>query len=122
MGKDVLSPPAHSAFSDIPSMLEFIEEVAYATGLPVGIKAAVGKLDDWEELAKQMKEKDYGPDFITIDGGEGGTGAAPPSFADHVSVPWIYGFGQVYRIFKKYNLNHQKIGRASCRKRMKTDK
>lgn len=107
MGKDVLSPPAHSAFTDIPSMLEFIEEVAYATGLPVGIKAAVGKLDDWEELAKQMKEKDYGPDFITIDGGEGGTGAAPPSFADHVSVPWIYGFGQVYRIFKKYNLNHR---------------
>src|SRR5690625_6722532 len=54
-----------------------------------------------------MKEKDYGTDFITIDGGEGGTGAAPPSFADHVSVPWIYGFGQVYRIFKKYNLNHR---------------
>jgi len=107
MGKDVLSPPAHSAFTNISSMLEFIEEVAYATGLPVGIKAAVGKLDDWEELAKQMKEKDYGPDFITIDGGEGGTGAAPPSFADHVSVPWIYGFGQVYRIFKKYNLNNR---------------
>lgn len=105
MGVDVLSPPTHSAFTDVASMLEFIEEVAHATGLPVGIKSAVGKLDDWEELAKQMKANDYGPDFITIDGGEGGTGAAPPSFADHVSIPWVFGFGQVYRLFKKYNLN-----------------
>lgn len=107
MGKDVLSPPTHSAFDDVASMLKFIEEVADATGLPVGIKSAVGKLDDWEELARLMKANNHGPDFITIDGGEGGTGAAPPSFADHVSIPWIYGFGQVYRIFKKHNLNNR---------------
>lgn len=109
MGQDVLSPPTHSAFTDIPSMLEFIEEVAHATGIPVGIKSAVGKLEDWEELAKQMKANNYGPDFITIDGGEGGTGAAPPSFADHVSIPWIFGFGQVYWIFKKYNLTERVV-------------
>ena len=45
-----------------------------------------------------------GPDFITVDGGEGGTGAAPPSFADHVSLPWVYGFSSLYKVFQKRNL------------------
>ncbi|WP_037319562.1 FMN-binding glutamate synthase family protein [Salegentibacter sp. Hel_I_6] len=99
LGKDVLSPPNHSAFSTIPEMVNFIEEIAEATGLPVGIKSAVGKLDQWEELASLMAKTKRGPDFITIDGGEGGTGAAPPSFADHVSLPWIYAFTDVYKIF-----------------------
>jgi len=102
LGKDVLSPPNHSAFSDIPELVDFVEDIAEATGLPVGIKSAVGKLDQWEELAKFMAKTKRGPDFITIDGGEGGTGAAPPSFADHVSLPWIYAFTDVYQIF----LNH----------------
>lgn len=104
IGKDVISPAAHSAFATISEMLDFIEAMAEATGLPVGIKAAVGKLELWEDLAKQMVETGRGPDFITIDGGEGGTGAAPPSFADHVSLPWVYGFSSVYKIFKKHHL------------------
>jgi len=45
-----------------------------------------------------------GPDFIAVDGGEGGTGAAPPSFADHVSLPWVYGFSSLYQVFQKRNL------------------
>ena len=85
VGKDVLSPPTHSAFSTVPELLDFIEDIAENTGLPVGIKAAIGKLDQWEELAREMKQRGTGPDFISVDGGEGGTGAAPPSFADHVS-------------------------------------
>lgn len=104
MGKDVLSPSYHTTFDDIEGMVEFIESIAHATGLPTGIKSAVGKLKDWETLAKIMQEKDHGPDFISIDGGEGGTGAAPPSFADHVSLPWIYAFTDVYKIFQKYKL------------------
>lgn len=104
VGKTVLSPPNHSAFSTIPELVDFIEEIAEATGLPVGIKAAIGKLDQWEELAQIMERDNRGPDFITIDGGEGGTGAAPPSFADHVSLPWVYGFSDVYKLFQKYNL------------------
>ena len=107
LGKDVISPAAHSAFSNIPEMIDFIESMADATGLPVGIKAAVGKLEMWEELAELMVKTGKGPDFITIDGGEGGTGAAPPSFADHVSLPWVYAFSSVYKIFKKYNLTHR---------------
>ncbi len=99
VGKDVLSPATHSAFQTIPEMVNFIEDMAEKTGLPVGIKSAVGKLDKWEELADIMEETGKGPDFIAIDGGEGGTGAAPPSFADHVSLPLVYAFSEVYQLF-----------------------
>ncbi|WP_204345775.1 FMN-binding glutamate synthase family protein [Psychroserpens algicola] len=107
VGKTVLSPPNHKAFSTIPEMLDFIEAIAEETGLPVGIKAAIGKLDQWEELADLMVKTGKGPDFITIDGGEGGTGAAPPSFADHVSLPWVYAFGDLYRLFQKKGLSER---------------
>ena len=103
-GKDVLSPAFHSAFSNIPELLQFIEDIAEVTGLPVGIKSAVGKLDMWEELIAGMEETGRGPDFIAIDGGEGGTGAAPPSFANHVSLPFIYAFSDVYKLFAKRKL------------------
>ncbi|RIV68620.1 FMN-binding glutamate synthase family protein [Flagellimonas aequoris] len=99
VGKDVISPPTHKAFKNIPELMELIESIAHETGLPVGIKGAVGKVDQWEELADLMIKTGKGPDFITIDGGEGGTGAAPPSFADHVSLPWTYGFSSVYKLF-----------------------
>jgi glutamate synthase domain-containing protein 2 len=104
VGKDVLSPPTHSAFDDVPGLLEFIEKIAEETGLPVGIKAAIGKLEQWEELIDGMKKSGKGPDFITVDGGEGGTGAAPPSFADHVSLPWVYGFADLYKRFQEEGL------------------
>lgn len=104
MGVDVISPASHSQFNDIKGMIDFIEQMADKTGLPVGIKAAVGKLDMWEELAQIMVKTGKGPDFIAIDGGEGGTGAAPPAFADNVSLPFSIGFGKVYQIFQKYNL------------------
>lgn len=102
--KDVLSPPFHSAFSSLEEMIDFIEDIAESTGLPVGIKSAVGKLHMWEELARLMVETGKGPDFITIDGGEGGTGAAPPAFADHVALPFVYAFSNVYQIFQRYGL------------------
>lgn len=107
IGKDILSPPNHTAFNTIPEMVDFIEEIAEATGLPVGIKAAIGKLEQWEELAQLMAKTGKGPDFITIDGGEGGTGAAPPSFADHVSLPWVYAFSDIYKVFQKKKLTER---------------
>jgi glutamate synthase domain-containing protein 2 len=107
IGKDVLSPPNHTAFSTVPEMVDFIESIAEKTGLPVGIKAAIGKLQQWEELADIMKKTGKGPDFITVDGGEGGTGAAPPSFADHVSLPWVYGFSDLYKLFQKKGLSER---------------
>ncbi|WP_452220965.1 FMN-binding glutamate synthase family protein [Lacinutrix salivirga] len=109
VGKTVLSPPNHKAFTTIPEMVDFIEAIAEETGLPVGIKAAIGKLEQWEELTDIMKATGKGPDFITVDGGEGGTGAAPPSFADHVSLPWVYAFGDLYKLFKKKGLEQQVV-------------
>ncbi len=107
VGKDVLSPPNHTAFSTVPELVDFIERVAENTGLPVGIKAAIGKLEQWIELADIMIKTGKGPDFITVDGGEGGTGAAPPSFADHVSLPWVYGFSDLYKLFKEKGLSER---------------
>lgn len=104
VGKDVVSPPYHSAFSGVQGMVDFIEQMADATGIPIGIKSAVGKTDMWEELADIMVNTGKGPDFITIDGGEGGTGAAPPSFADHVSLPLVYAFSRIYKIFQARGL------------------
>lgn len=112
-GKDVISPAFHSAFDGVNGLLEFIEEIADRTGIPVGIKSAVGRLELWEELADRMIETGKGPDFITIDGGEGGTGAAPPSFADHVSLPFFYGFSAVYGLFKEKGLTHRIVWIAS---------
>ncbi|NNM22416.1 MAG: FMN-binding glutamate synthase family protein, partial [Flavobacteriaceae bacterium] len=107
VGKDVLSPPNHTAFSNVPELVQFVEDIAEATGLPVGIKAAIGKLDQWVELADIMVETGKGPDFIAVDGGEGGTGAAPPSFADHVSLPWVYGFTDLYKLFKERGITNR---------------
>ncbi len=103
-GQDVLSPSNHTAFSTVPELVEFVEAIADRTGLPVGIKSAVGKLELWEELADLMQATGRGPDFITVDGGEGGTGAAPPAFANHVSLPFVYAFSEVYKIFAKRGL------------------
>lgn len=113
VGKDVLSPPNHKAFSNVTEMVDFVEKIADATGLPVGIKAAIGKLEQWEELATIMKKTGQGPDFITVDGGEGGTGAAPPSFADHVSLPWVYGFSDLYKLFQSKGLSERIVFVAS---------
>ena len=107
VGVDVLSPSTHRAFSTIPELLKLIEDIAHETGLPVGIKGAIGKLGQWEELAQLMLESGKGPDFISVDGGEGGTGAAPPSFADHVSLPWVYGFTSLYKIFQEKGLTER---------------
>jgi glutamate synthase domain-containing protein 2 len=99
VGVDCLSPPTHSAFSDADSLLDFVELLAETSGLPVGIKSAVGDLSLFEDLAHHMTSGERGIDFLTVDGGEGGTGAAPLAFADHVAQPFKIGFSQVYRVF-----------------------
>ena len=109
VGKDCASPNGHSAFRDTSEMLDFVEELAESSGLPVGIKSAVGMLDFWLELAFLMQETNRGVDFITIDGGEGGTGAAPRVFADHVALPFKVGFSEVYKIFAEHNLHNDVV-------------
>ncbi len=108
VGKDCLSPSAHSAFGDVDSMLDFVEELADVTGLPVGIKSAVGEIGFWRELVRLMATTGRGVDFVTIDGGEGGTGAGPLVFTDHVSLPFKQGFSRVYREFAEADI-HQNV-------------
>ncbi|HET8753042.1 MAG TPA: FMN-binding glutamate synthase family protein, partial [Salinimicrobium sp.] len=110
---DVVSPPYHSAFSSMAELVDFLEDIARETGLPVGVKAAIGKTEQWKELAKIMKETNSGPDFISVDGGEGGTGAAPPSFADHVALPFINAFTDLYQIFLDQDLTDRIVFIAS---------
>jgi glutamate synthase domain-containing protein 2 len=112
-GQDAISPAFHSAFSNVPELLQFIEDIAENTGLPVGFKAAVGKTEMWEELADLMLQTGKGPDFITIDGGEGGTGAAPHAFSAHVSIPFIFAFSEIYKIFQKRGLTERIVFIAS---------
>lgn len=99
MGVDCVSPSSHREFTNVDEMLDFVEMIGQATGLPVGIKSAVGQMDFWQELAEMMVDGKRGVDFIVIDGGEGGTGAAPLAFSDHVSYPFKTGFPRVYREF-----------------------
>jgi glutamate synthase domain-containing protein 2 len=103
-GVDCISPNSHSAFRDPDSLLDFVEEIADASGLPVGIKSAVGELAFWRELALLMATTERSVDFITIDGGEGGTGAAPLAFSDHVALPFKVGFTRVYRELAAQNI------------------
>jgi glutamate synthase (ferredoxin) len=109
MGRDCISPAAHSAFSDVSSMLDFIEKLADATGLPVGIKSAVGDLGFWRDLAAQIDRTGRAPDFVTIDGGEGGTGAAPLVFTDHVALPFRLGFAEVYKTFAEAGVQQKVV-------------
>ena len=105
VGKSCLSPNAHRMFSNADEMLDFVEHVAELSGVPVGIKSAVGQLDFWHELTGLMKKGDRGIDFLAIDGGEGGTGAAPLTFSDHVSLPFRVGFKRVHQIFEDAGLS-----------------
>jgi glutamate synthase domain-containing protein 2 len=110
VGEDCHSPAAHRAFSSVDSMLDFVEMLAAETGLPVGIKSAVGDLGFWEHLGDTMvADTDRAVDFIVIDGGEGGTGAAPLAFSDHVALPFKVGFARVYREFARRRLTDRVV-------------
>jgi glutamate synthase domain-containing protein 2 len=106
-GVDCVSPSRHAEFSDVDSMLDWVELVADATGLPVGVKSAVGDMGFWESLVEQMAAGGRGVDFVTVDGGEGGTGAAPLIFSDSVALPFRMAFARVYALFAAAGLTDQ---------------
>ncbi|MFF5217968.1 glutamate synthase-related protein [Micromonospora sp. NPDC000442] len=109
VGRDCVSPSRHAEFADCDSLLDWVELLATETGLPVGIKSAVGDLDFWTELADLMRGTGRGVDFVTIDGGEGGTGAAPLIFTDSVSLPFQQGFARIYPVFAERDLHEQVV-------------
>jgi glutamate synthase domain-containing protein 2 len=87
-GVDCVSPAKHSAFSTPVGLLQFVEKLrTLSGGKPTGFKLAIGHPWEWFGIAKAMQRTGILPDFIVVDGGEGGTGAAPAEFIDHVGVP-----------------------------------
>ena len=97
MGQDCVSPAAHSAFSTPLELMYFIRELRQlSNGKPVGMKLCIGKLHEWFAMLKAMIETGITPDFIVIDGSEGGTGAAPVEFIDHVGTPMRDGLRLVH--------------------------
>lgn len=96
-GHDVVSPPAHTAFSTPAGLLRFVGQLRTASGgKPVGFKLCVGKRHEFLGVVKAMLETGILPDFITVDGGEGGTGAAPMEFSDSVGTPLNEGLSFVH--------------------------
>lgn len=88
MGKDVLSPPGHSAFSDSDSMMRFIQKLReLSQGKPIGIKLCIGYHHEFSDLITSMKKLNLYPDYIVVDGAEGGTGAAPLEFTNYMGTP-----------------------------------
>ena len=88
MGHDVLSPPAHTAFDSPKGLLKFVKQLRELShGKPVGFKLALGRRSEFLGICKAMVETKILPDFITVDGAEGGTGAAPLEYTHHVGTP-----------------------------------
>jgi glutamate synthase domain-containing protein 2 len=89
-GTTVFSPPFHSAFTTPIELIKFVEKLRELSGgKPVGFKLCIGKKSEFLGLCKAMVQLNSYPDFITIDGGEGGTGAAPPEFTNFVGMPFL---------------------------------
>jgi glutamate synthase domain-containing protein 2 len=107
-GITVLSPPGHKKFSDAKGLIHFIDELrTLSGGKPVGFKLCIGRTEEFEELCATMKSENIWPDFITVDGAEGGTGAAPLEFSDSVGVPLEPALIFVNHTLKKHGLREE---------------
>lgn len=97
MDKDVMSPPAHTAFTTPRELILFIAKLRELSGgKPIGFKLCIGESYQFLAICKAMLETGITPDFITVDGGEGGTGAAPLEFSDSVGTPLEDGLVMVH--------------------------
>ena len=104
-GTTVLSPPWHTAFTDSAGLLRFVDQLRELSGgKPVGFKLCIGKAEEFVEICEQMSATGRMPDFITVDGAEGGTGAAPLEFSDAVGMPIAPGLMFVSQTLKHYGL------------------
>ncbi len=107
----VLSPPGHSAFGSPRGLLQFVQKLRKLSGgKPTGFKLCVGNPEEFEAICKSMVDTGIYPDFISIDGAEGGTGAAPLEFTNHVGMPLDVGLVLADELLKKYGIReHIKI-------------
>ena len=105
VGVTVVSPPYHTAFSDFEGLLNFIQRLRdLSNGKPIGFKLCIGSKEEFHELCRKMMEIEIFPDFITVDGGEGGTGAAPIEFTNAVGMPYKDGLAFVSNCLIGYNI------------------
>jgi glutamate synthase domain-containing protein 2 len=105
VGVDCVSPASHSAFSTPLAMLQFIDKLRRLSGgKPTGMKLCIGHPWEWFAICKAMLESGLLPDFIVVDGAEGGTGAAPLEFTDHVGAPLQEGLLLVHNTLTGLNL------------------
>ena len=113
-GVDCVSPASHGAFGNPLEMMQFIDRLRRLSGgKPTGFKLCIGHPWEWFALCKAMLETGILPDFIVVDGGEGGTGAAPLEFTDHVGAPLQEGLLLVHNTLTGLNLRPRiKIGCA----------
>ena len=111
-GEACISPAFHSAFSTPIEMMEFIQKLrTLSGGKPVGFKLCIGHPWEWFALVKAMLQTHIYPDFIVVDGSEGGTGASPVEFTNHVGTPLQEGLRLVHNTLVGVNLREQiKIG------------
>lgn len=107
-GVMVLSPPYHTAFHNSEEMILFIQKLRELSGgKPIGFKLCIGKTNEFVDLVLEMKKQNTYPDFITIDGAEGGTGAAPLEFSDHVGMPLIPALIFVNKTLIEQGVRHE---------------
>lgn len=107
MGQDCQSPNGFEECRDVDSLFDFIGRVRALTGKPVGLKMVVGSDSEIGDLCAEMTMRGYGPDFIVVDGAEGGTGAGPLSLADHVGMPVMDGLIAVDDALRRWALRDQ---------------
>jgi len=114
VGETCVSPASHSAFSTPREMMHFIEQLrTLSGGKPTGFKLCIGHPWEWFAMVKAMLETGITPDFIVVDGAEGGTGAAPLEFTDHVGTPLQEGLQLVHNTLIGVGLRDQiKLGCA----------
>ena len=114
LGVDCISPAAHTAFDTPVGLLQFVDRLRRLSGgKPTGFKLAIGHPWEWFAIAKAMHETQLLPDFIVVDGGEGGTGAAPLEFTDHVGAPLREALLLVHNTLVGLSLRHRlRIGAA----------
>jgi glutamate synthase domain-containing protein 2 len=105
---DVLSPPYHTAFNNAEGLMHFVEQLRdLSGGKPVGFKLCVGSREEFTDVCEAMKSTKILPDFITVDGGEGGTGAAPVEFSNSMGLPLREGLAFVVDSLKKYHFKDE---------------
>jgi glutamate synthase domain-containing protein 2 len=108
VGTTVFSPPFHSAFGNPTELVKFIERVRNLSGgKPVGFKLCVGRTAEFLSICKAMVKLNIYPDFITVDGGEGGTGAAPPEFTNFVGMPLLDALAFVDNALRGFGVRNQ---------------